>query len=134
MLCLGLSADYGIRGRTYRYLDREPLYPFGFGLSYTRFAFIDLRIDRPSLAFGEGLEAAGAGREAQRGIDGDGPAQRRVRARRRSARVAFLSLVRRASQACAAYAEGKPSIASSGGWRHGSNCLADMHREDIFIT
>ena len=26
--------DYAMKGRTYRYLEREPLYPFGFGLTY----------------------------------------------------------------------------------------------------
>jgi beta-glucosidase len=26
--------DYSMRGRTYRYLDRAPLYPFGYGLTY----------------------------------------------------------------------------------------------------
>lgn len=32
----GLPAfeDYSMKGRTYRYLDREPLYPFGYGLTY----------------------------------------------------------------------------------------------------
>jgi len=29
--------DYSMKGRTYRYMTEEPLYPFGFGLSYTRF-------------------------------------------------------------------------------------------------
>jgi len=41
--------DYAMRGRTYRYFAGEPLYPFGFGLSYTRFAYSDLRIDRTKL-------------------------------------------------------------------------------------
>ena len=31
--------DYGMAGRTYRYFGGEPLYPFGHGLSYTRFAY-----------------------------------------------------------------------------------------------
>lgn len=26
--------DYSMKGRTYRYLDRKPLYPFGYGLTY----------------------------------------------------------------------------------------------------
>jgi beta-glucosidase len=51
-------ADYSMKGRTYRYLEREPLYPFGYGLSYTRFAYSDLRIDRPRMAFGESVEVS----------------------------------------------------------------------------
>ncbi len=37
--------DYSMHGRTYRYLDQEPLYPFGYGLSYTSFRFDDLKIN-----------------------------------------------------------------------------------------
>jgi beta-glucosidase len=41
-------ADYGMKGRTYRFFDGEPLYPFGFGQSYTRFEYSNLRLSRRS--------------------------------------------------------------------------------------
>ncbi len=42
--------DYAMRGRTYRYLERSPLYPFGYGLSFTRFEFSGLTLERDELA------------------------------------------------------------------------------------
>jgi beta-glucosidase len=36
--------DYKMAGRTYRYFDGKPLYAFGHGLSYTRFAYAHLRV------------------------------------------------------------------------------------------
>jgi len=35
--------DYNMKGRTYRYMDKEPLYPFGFGLSYADIKVNDLK-------------------------------------------------------------------------------------------
>jgi beta-glucosidase len=35
-----------MKDRTYRYFAGTPLYPFGYGLSYTRFAFSSLRMPR----------------------------------------------------------------------------------------
>ena len=37
--------DYAMKNRTYRYFTGEPRYPFGFGLSYTEFAYSDLRAE-----------------------------------------------------------------------------------------
>jgi beta-glucosidase len=38
--------DYRMEGRTYRYFRGTPLYAFGHGLSYTRFEYSNLRLDR----------------------------------------------------------------------------------------
>jgi beta-glucosidase len=36
--------DYAMKGRTYRYFGGQPLFPFGFGLSYTRFTYSHLEL------------------------------------------------------------------------------------------
>ena len=47
--------DYHMRGRTYRFAEIEPLYPFGFGLSYARLAYGPLVLNARTLAVGQEL-------------------------------------------------------------------------------
>jgi beta-glucosidase len=49
--------DYRMTGRTYRYMTEKPLYPFGFGLSYTGFRFDSLELSASSLSAGVSLRA-----------------------------------------------------------------------------
>ncbi|MCA9960113.1 MAG: glycoside hydrolase family 3 C-terminal domain-containing protein, partial [Anaerolineales bacterium] len=45
--------DYAVNGRTYRYFEGEPLFPFGHGLSYTDFALTNLRLAQTAVAAGD---------------------------------------------------------------------------------
>ncbi len=47
--------DYEMKGRTYRYFRGEPLFPFGFGLSYTKFGYSMLTIPDKAIA-GEAIK------------------------------------------------------------------------------
>ena len=47
--------DYSMTGRTYRYMLEDPLYPFGFGLSYSRFEYTDLKLEKAAIAAGDSL-------------------------------------------------------------------------------
>ena len=46
----------GQHGSTYADLDQVPRFPFGLGLSYTRFEYADLRLTRTALSSGDALE------------------------------------------------------------------------------
>jgi beta-glucosidase len=39
-----------MKGKTYRFFTQEPLYPFGFGLSYTTFTYRDLKLPEKAVA------------------------------------------------------------------------------------
>jgi len=47
--------DYNMAGRTYRYMTEEPLYPFGFGLSYSSFEYDALSLEKVQVGAGENL-------------------------------------------------------------------------------
>lgn len=50
--------DYAMRGRTYKFATVEPLYPFGFGLSYAKIAYKSLALSKSALADGDPLEVS----------------------------------------------------------------------------
>jgi beta-glucosidase len=47
--------DYAMTGRTYRFMAAEPLYPFGFGLSYVSFRYAGLKLEKTAVPAGETL-------------------------------------------------------------------------------
>ena len=61
--------DYTMKGRTYRYFVGDPLYPFGYGLSYTTFNYTNAWLT-PTIYAGDKqelrVEVANTGR-----LDGD---------------------------------------------------------------
>ncbi len=48
--------DYSMVGRTYKYMSQEPLYPFGFGLSYSKIEYGNLSVSANKIKEGEEVE------------------------------------------------------------------------------
>lgn len=70
--------DYNMQGRTYRYFKGKPLYPFGFGLSYTMFKYSDLKIDKTQVKPSDTIEVRFTITNTGK-VDGDEVAQLYVR-------------------------------------------------------
>lgn len=50
--------DYTMEGRTYKFLKEDPLFPFGYGLSYAKFEYSSLKLEKEELHPGEGLRGS----------------------------------------------------------------------------
>jgi beta-glucosidase len=48
--------DYSMKGRTYRYMIKEPMYPFGFGLSYGSFKYSGIKLSASEIREGETVQ------------------------------------------------------------------------------
>lgn len=51
-------ADYKMKGRTYRYFSGDPLYPFGYGLSFTHFQYRNLQVGAERIQANDNLHVS----------------------------------------------------------------------------
>ncbi len=82
--------DYRMEGRTYRYFRGEPLYPFGYGLSYSKFSYSGLTFDRSSIA-GASVRVSAVVQNTS-AVEGDEVVQLYIADRSASVPVAIRSL------------------------------------------
>ena len=50
--------DYSMKNRTYRYMEQEALYPFGYGLSYTDFEYGELSLSAEKIPVGDSVDCS----------------------------------------------------------------------------
>src|SRR5690606_11250126 len=50
--------DYSMKGRTYKYVEGDPLFPFGFGLAYGSFGYGELQLSKGEIQSGEGVSVS----------------------------------------------------------------------------
>ncbi|HKL79663.1 MAG TPA: glycoside hydrolase family 3 C-terminal domain-containing protein [Mobilitalea sp.] len=50
--------DYNMKNRTYRYMEQEALYPFGYGLSYTDFELSNITVEAEEIVIGEDINCS----------------------------------------------------------------------------
>jgi len=62
--------DYSMKNRTYRYFEGQPLYAFGYGLSYSKFEYSNLKLSSAKLKAGDSLSVDADVRNTSQ-IDGD---------------------------------------------------------------
>ncbi len=70
--------DYYMKGRTYRFFDGKPLYPFGYGLSYTSFSYSGVSLSQTESAIGDTVNVQVADKNTG-DVDGDEVVQLYVR-------------------------------------------------------
>jgi beta-glucosidase len=70
--------DYNMQGKTYRYFKDSPLYPFGYGLSYSTFKYSDIKINKSKIKADDAVEVSFKLTNTGK-IDGDEVAQLYVR-------------------------------------------------------
>lgn len=83
--------DYSMEGRTYRYMKAEPLYPFGFGLSYTTFEYSDVKLSNTSITRDQSVKAEAVVRNTG-GYEGEEVVQLYITDLKASVRVPLQSL------------------------------------------
>jgi beta-glucosidase len=50
--------EYSMKNRTYKYMENEALYPFGYGLSYTRFIYSGLKLSKDKINAGDKIKCS----------------------------------------------------------------------------